>query len=345
MFEFDCNICGARNHHPSAELPRESSTCKQCGSSVRYRSIIHLLTKELFGRSMGLQELPVLKQVKGLGMTDWWGYDGALADRFSYTNSFFDREPRFDITAPDPRQTSQYDFLISTEVFEHVNPPVELAFENAVRVLKPNGFLILTVPFQAGEGDTVEHFPELNDYRIVELGEEFILVNRRKDGSIETSRDLRFHGGPGNTLELRLFTEADLIRKLTAAGFREAVVLKDNCQQFGVQWHEPWSRPIIARKEPFSFSGQLVWELAQALASQQETLEELRNPAKAMPAPLLSESLGTLDALRQHKQLVLRYDHLAQQFSTLRQQVAMASRSRWLALGRMLKVGPRFDES
>jgi len=268
-------------------------TCEQCQSSVRHRSIIHLLTRELFGRSLSLRDVPVLKQIKGLGMTDWLGYGAVLSDRFSYINTFFDREPRFDITAPSPEHTAQYDFLISSEVFEHVHPPVEVAFENAVRVLKPNGFLILTVPYEAGEVSTVEHFPELDDCRIIEFDGEFVLVNRRKDGSIETSQDLIFHNGPGNTLEMRVFAEIDLLRKLTGAGFREAVVLKESYQEFGVLWHHPWSRPIIARKERFGFSGELVWKLAQELC-------------------------------------------------TLRQQSAMASRSRWLALGRALRVGPNF---
>jgi SAM-dependent methyltransferase len=344
MCKFVCNICGAWNSSKTPQLDREAVSCVQCKSSVRYRSIVHLLTSELFGRSMTLLEVPTIKQVRGLGLTDWWGYDGVLSDRFTYTNTFYEREPRMDIMHPGPEHTGQYDFIISSEVFEHVHPPVEEAFANVVRLLKPNGFFILTVPYVAGEEVTVEHYPSLNDYKIVEIEGEFILVNRTKDGSIETFRDLKFHGGPGNTLELRLFGERDLERKLLTAGFREVSILKDNCAQFGVQWHEPWSRPIIARREPFSFPGLLVWELARQVESLQKTYAEQFQDSQPQKIESGSPSLGTLDSLRKHKELVLRYDKLAEDFSTLRTQVSMASHSRWLALGRMLGIGPRFDD-
>ncbi len=344
MCKFVCNICGAWNSRKNPQIDREAASCAQCLSSVRYRSIIHLLTNELFGRSMTLQEVPKLKQVRGLGMTDWWGYDGILSDRFTYSNTFYDREPRLDILHPGPEHTGQYDFILSSEVFEHVHPPVEEAFANVVRLLKPNGFFILTVPYVADEDVTVEHFPSLNDYKIVEIGDEFVLVNRTKEGPLETFRDLKFHGGPGNTLELRLFGERDLERKLLAAGFRETAVLKENNAQFGVQWHEPWSRPIIARKERFGFPSLLVWELAHKVGSLEDALAEEAQGGKPAEIEPGSPSMGTLDALRKHQELVLRYDKLAEDFSTLRKQVAMASRSRWLALGRMLGIGPHFDD-
>jgi SAM-dependent methyltransferase len=344
MFTFVCNICGAWNSSESSQLEREAATCEQCKSSVRVRSIVHLLTSELFGRSMALQEVPTIKQVRGLGMTDWWGYDGILSDRFSYTNTFFDREPRLDITKPGPEHTGQYDFLISSEVFEHVDPPVEVAFENVTRLLKPNGFFILTVPYVLDPKVTDEHYPGLNAYKIVQIDDEFVLVNRKKDGSLETFRDLQFHGGPGNTLELRLFAEQDLKRKLLAAGFREVNVMKESYSPFGVQLHQPWSLPIIARKERFSFPSLLVWEMAQTIAGQQKTLAEYCQASPQVPAAAAPPSLEILDALRKHQELVLRYDKLSEDLSTLRTQVAMASKSRWLLLGRLLGVGPRFDD-
>lgn len=344
MCKFVCNICGAWNSSKSPQIEREAVSCAQCKSSVRYRSIVHLLTSELFGRSMILKEVPALKQVRGLGLTDWWGYDGILSDRFAYVNTFYDREPRMDIMHPGPEHTGQYDFVISSEVFEHVHPPVENAFANVVHLLKANGFFILTVPYVADAEITVEHYPRLNDYKIVEIDGEYILVNRTKDGSLETFRDLKFHGGPGNTLELRLFGEQDLKRKLLVAGFSEVSILKENYEQFGVQWHEPWSRPIMARKERFSFPGLLVWELAHKVASIEETLAEKCQDFQPQSTEPGTPSLGTLDSLRKHKELVLRYDKLAEDFSTLRKQVAMASQSRWLALGRMLGIGPHFND-
>jgi hypothetical protein len=88
----------------------------------------------------------------------------------------------------------------------------------------------------------------------------------------------------------------------------------------------------------------LVWELARQVESLQKTYAEQFQDSQPQKIESGSPSLGTLDSLRKHKELVLRYDKLAEDFSTLRTQVSMASHSRWLALGRMLGIGPRFDD-
>jgi SAM-dependent methyltransferase len=315
---------------------------------------------------MILGDVPVLKEIKGLGMTDWAGYAEPLATRFSYLNTYYHREPRLDITNPGPEHTGQYDFLISSEVFEHILSPVERAFENALRLLKPNGFLILTVPCTGLDDETKEHFPDLNAYRIVEIENQFVLVNRRTDGVVETYTDLAFHGGPGSTLEMRLFAEKELTEELLAAGFREVFVMRESYPEFGVQLPQPWSRPLVARKERFAFPGSLVYELARAREAAWRSAEELRkiqDPASELA--VARETLARLrqdnDALRpletqlrdaqqrnwalglQYEALQKRYSQLLEDHIRLQRQVAMATHSRWCALGRMLGIGPRFD--
>lgn len=315
---------------------------------------------------MTLGEVPVLKEIKGLGMTDWAGYAEPLAARFSYVNTYFHKEPQFDITNPGPEHTGQYDFLISSEVLEHIRPPVERAFENAWRLLKPNGFFILTVPYTGLEDETKEHFPSLNAYRIIQLEDQFVLVNRRPDGVVETFTDLAFHDGPGTTLEMRLFAEKDLTEKLLAAGFREVFVMRESHPAFGLQQPEPWSRPMIARKEKFAFAGALVHELARVrheasalteglrrmqgaavgAATFQEALERLRQVDEALRQlrTQLQEALQRESALgQQYAALQKSYSKLLEEHALLQQQVAMAARSRWGALGRLLGIGPRFD--
>jgi SAM-dependent methyltransferase len=276
MFVFKCNICGETSECRTGWLDRDAPTCTHCQSSVRFRSIVHLLTCELFGTSMTLADVPVLREIKGLGMTDWAGYAEPLAARFSYVNTYYHKEPQFDITNPGPEHTGQYDFVISTEVFEHIQAPVARAFENAARLLKPTGFLILTVPYTGLEDETKEHFPDLNAYRIIQLEDQFVLVNRRPDGVVETFTDLAFHGGPGTTLEMRLFAEKELVEKLLAAGFREVAVMRESYPEFGVQLPQPWSRPMVARRQRFAFPGMLVHELARAREEAYRAAQELR---------------------------------------------------------------------
>src|SRR5437867_1040715 len=86
---FQCNICGGFCWVPAAELQREVASCDRCGSTVRTRAIVHLLTSELFGRSMAIPELPRRPDLAGVGLSDSDNYAGRLGDKFNYTNTFF----------------------------------------------------------------------------------------------------------------------------------------------------------------------------------------------------------------------------------------------------------------
>src|ERR1035437_7783872 len=97
MFEFICNVCGSRN--AIAEFAAEPASCA-CGSNVRTRALIHLLSMELFGRSLILADFPRLKSVRGLGMSDKPCYASILQEKFDYRNTFYDQEPRFDFSQP-----------------------------------------------------------------------------------------------------------------------------------------------------------------------------------------------------------------------------------------------------
>src|SRR5690348_3930525 len=145
MFQFICNVCGATNR--TKVFTREGSRCAGCDSSTRIRALIHTLSKELFGCSLPLPDFPRIKAVSGLGLSDQPGCASALADRFDYTNTYLNHSPRFDITEAHPHEYGTYDFILSSEVFEHVKPPVERALEESAKLLKPHGVLCLTVPY------------------------------------------------------------------------------------------------------------------------------------------------------------------------------------------------------
>jgi SAM-dependent methyltransferase len=205
---------------------------------------VHLLTTELFGRSMTIPELPLRRDVVGMGLSDAEHYAKRLREKLDYTNTFFHREPRLDIAAAPDDLTGRFDFIIASDVFEHIAPPVSRGFASARRLLKPHGVLIFSVPFSL-EPETREHFPELNDYRLIEVGAGWRLENRTADGRMQVFTDLTFHGGPGATLEMRRFSRSGLVREFAAAHFAGVRIADEPCLAYGIVWPEPWSVPMV----------------------------------------------------------------------------------------------------
>lgn len=246
ILHYRCNICGRACMTPVSELGRERPSCR-CGSTVRTRAIVHILSTELFGQSLAIPDFPIRHDLLGWGMSDA-GYSDKLPGKLNYINTFYHQEPRLDITAAlDPRNEGSLDFLISTEVFEHITPPASIAFENARRLLKRNGVFIFSVPYTL-KPQTQEHFPDLYKYELInDHGFNPVLKNITRDGNEQVFNNLVFHGGPGATLEMRVFSQAGLMSELQHAGFGKVKIYSEPCWEFGVYWQDSWSLPMAAR--------------------------------------------------------------------------------------------------
>ncbi len=211
------------------------------------RGVVHHLSLGLFGQSIPLPEFPIRPDIVGVGLSDWLGYAANLALKLSYTNTFYHQEPYLDIVDPPADQRGRYDFLISTDVFEHVPPPVFRAFEGSFALLKPGGLFVLTVPF-TDVPKTVEHFPDLREFKIVEFAGDYVLINRNAKGRLSARDGLVFHGGPGDTLEMRVFSRADTLAWLAKAGFVDIMVHEGAAPEWGVIPPHHHGLPITARR-------------------------------------------------------------------------------------------------
>jgi SAM-dependent methyltransferase len=189
-----------------------------------------VLSVSLFGRAIPLGEFPT-GTLKGIGLSDDWRYADVLATKCDYTNTFYDREPRVDITEPPEEMEGTLDFLIASDVFEHVPPPIDRAFVGACKLLKPGGVLVMTVPY-AVDGVTLEYFPRLHDFELVPRNGRVDLINTTVDGERETFTDVLMHGGGGLTVEMRHFALPDLIGRLSSAGFGEVVDWRERQAEF-----------------------------------------------------------------------------------------------------------------
>ena len=85
---------------------------------------MYMLSCELFGTPLAVPDFPRVKALRGIGLSDSH-FDERLAKKLDYRNTYYHREPKFDVTNPDSQHTGAYDFLISSEVFEHVAWAIE----------------------------------------------------------------------------------------------------------------------------------------------------------------------------------------------------------------------------
>jgi SAM-dependent methyltransferase len=373
MVSFLCNICGRTNTIPA--LDHEASSCGGCGSNVRLRALMYLLSTELFGAGFVLPDFPRLSAIKGLGLSDQASYAVPLAEKFDYTNTFYDREPRLDITQAHPDRYGAYDFILSSDVFEHIAAPVERAFEEACRLLKPHGVLCLSVPFSLHE-NTVERFPELHDYAVVDLGGSPVLINRSREGALEIRDDLIFHGGVGATLEMRLFSQCDLKRKLLDAGFQTLVFQTEAVPRFGIVFQGNWSLPMVVRKQEYFLDRRAVSQFTQEYYARTADLTGLREHYDNVIAQLdqRGQQVDQLDAeleqrgawaLRTQQELDEAKRNLeraqadfeertrwalelkkeaeaeARTAAELRDQLEAVANSRWIKLGNKFGLGPK----
>jgi SAM-dependent methyltransferase len=222
---------------PVTQIHRELLRCVGCSANARFRGIARAVQDVLLGDTQTpLCNVAERRDLAGIGMSDTGIYACELERLFAYRNTFYHTEPRLDVT--DAGSTHPYrdlDFVVSSDVLEHVRAPVSTALKNIHGMLKPGGVLILTVPYLSGY-ESIEHYPHLKDYEIVAVGGQHAVVNVRADGLVEQFAAPVFHGGPGSVLEMRVFGEGDLVSMLGYAGF-EVRILEANIQEIGYIWH------------------------------------------------------------------------------------------------------------
>lgn len=249
---YTCNITGKKFDIKESDKHREGALFE--GYNSRFRAICYVFTKMLFNEVRILVDCEPCKLLKGIGMSDSAWAD-ILQDKYNYVNTFYHQSPYLDIYNEEHlKQYSDLDFIISSDVFEHVDPypGLQTAFNNMAKMLKPGGFIIFSVPFGIGNHVHKEHFPNLFKYTIKRDGDNWILENTTIDGKYEKFTDLVFHGGPGNVLEMRVFSKDSVTSFLKNAGFKDITFYKPDLvmkNRYGIFWENDCSLVISAVKQ------------------------------------------------------------------------------------------------
>jgi DNA-directed RNA polymerase subunit RPC12/RpoP/SAM-dependent methyltransferase len=230
--QYTCNLCG-KESAVVRDFHREGGACQHCGSNIRFRALMFALSHHFYDKPIPLANFSPNRNQKAMGLSDAPHYADKLKNLFDYTNYFYHTEPFLDICNIENMVLGSYDLLISSDVYEHVSPPRHVAFVNSWQLLKPDGLMLLTVPYTM-LSRTVEHFPDLNQFGIIRDQQGILLVNQRKDQSIDVYDRLTWHGGEGSTLEMRVYSEADLLQIIADAGFKNIKVWRDDYPEFGI---------------------------------------------------------------------------------------------------------------
>jgi hypothetical protein len=361
---FRCNVCSAENQMPEGGFTRDEASCDECNSSVRLRALLRTLSIELFNAALALPDFPKVKSIRGLGMSDNGKCASLLSEKFDYRNTFYHQEPRFDAAQPATAERGLYDFVLASDIFEHVAPPVEQSFRNVIGLLKPNGFLAMSVPYSI-EDTAREHFGGLHDHSVVKAGEHLALVNRSRDGEWQVFDDIILHGGQGATLELRVFSEADLRRLLAAVGCGMVNFIAEDYPPFGITHQKNYSLPVVAGKYPFRLSREGTGEFTNEYQRCRREIERLEDLCRELSAHLkkvdaeLEErsrwalslkgevdewtewGLGLQAEIGQCKAELTRFTG---ENDELRRKLASWETSRWVHLGRVFGLGPKPSE-
>jgi SAM-dependent methyltransferase len=150
----------------------------------------------------------------GLGISDDVELSSRLSTKFFYSNTFFDAFPNLDIREIPSIAHGAFEFVSCSDVLEHIDVDIKKAIRGISKLLKPDGFAVLSVPITQ-TGEQMEFYPRLKTFSV--LGETVKWVDENGKKFIDESPE--FHGGRGQNLAFRQFTDESFKKLVLDNGF------------------------------------------------------------------------------------------------------------------------------
>ena len=217
---WECIFCSTRNFG-KYELQRESMLCRKCRSTWRARA-----TGLAVQQGLGYEIQPYKSILSdwsriGLGISDDINLSVVLHSKFFYSNSYYDTFPYLDIREVPTVAKDCFEFVTCSDVLEHIDTRINEAFKGLRSLMKPSGFIVASVPTSKTEEGHTEFYPDLDRFEIGLDGVHWF----NKNGKQFIDHSPEFHGGRGQNLAFRQFSEVSLNSALISAGFSEVVNL------------------------------------------------------------------------------------------------------------------------
>ena len=208
-----CVLCSTRNYG-KARFDRESAPCRGCSSTWRARAMALSIITSLGYEPMRLGEIHPDWSRVGLGISDDVELSSRLSTKFFYSNTFFDAFPNLDIREIPKIAHTSFEFVSCSDVLEHIDVDINKAIRGISRLLKPDGFAVLSVPI-THTSERLEFYPKLKSFNV--LGETVKWIDRK--GNKFTDESPEFHGGRGQNLAFRQFTDESFKELILDNGF------------------------------------------------------------------------------------------------------------------------------
>jgi len=224
---WECILCSALNSEDK-EYIREASCCISCGSTWRARAVTLATITGLGYEPKPMSTIKSDWSRVGLGISDDIDVASRLSNKFFYNNTYFDTFPNLDIRNVPDIAKAKFEFVICSDVLEHIDTDLELAVRGLKDLLNRNGFAVISVPISAEAGHP-EFYPELKSFSIKDEVVSWVDKNNISHEDFNPE----FHGGRGQNLAFRRFSDESIEELIMRNGFL-AITKLSFCPSLGV---------------------------------------------------------------------------------------------------------------